>query len=413
MQVAVFGGQNASHLFDRYLDEIKREIERKSNEYIVNVDIEEWKEFFHNEYDFMPIEVFEETAQVRFVKKGKKAVEERGQRYEIETYTFEFSVEFRGWSTLFTLIPSTRTLTHPMVNVPNLDQGEITAQFTLHSTDERQFEYEKNKLLKAITINVPNANRDLEKFKANIDRTFMISYNQKKQKVESENKFFNKLDLVVDKSTDKIFKVPFPKKKKLPEPVVDKKNVTRSQSSPIVPDAFYTDVLDVIYTFFKAVEKKPSTYKGKQEEDLRDYVLPTLETRYDDLTVTGETFNKGGKTDVLFKYKDGTNLFVAECKVWKGEKVLHDTINQLFDRYLTWRDSKVALIFFVNGKEFSKVLDKIKLTVKDHEYFVRDNGVRGESSFSYIFHFPTDKGKLIYTEIMAFHFPKELQSIIT
>ena len=122
--------------------------------------------------------------------------------------------------------------------------------------------------------------------------------------------------------------------------------------------------------------------------------------------MTGETFNKGGKTDILIRYKDGSNLFVAECKYWKGEGVLFETINQLFDRYLTWRDSKVAIIFFVKNKEFSKVLKTLQESIPKHEYFVRENGSNGESSFSYIFHFPTDKGKLVYAEIMAFHFPE-------
>jgi hypothetical protein len=123
------------------------------------------------------------------------------------------------------------------------------------------------------------------------------------------------------------------------------------------------------------------------------------------LTVTGETFNKGGKTDILLRYVDGTNLFVAECKFWKGEAILQETINQLFNRYLTWRDSKVAIIFFVKNREFSKVLSTIQEGVKKHPYFFRENGFTGESSFSYLFHFPTDKGKYVFTEIMAFHFP--------
>jgi hypothetical protein len=200
--------------------------------------------------------------------------------------------------------------------------------------------------------------------------------------------------------------VPALKKRVVPEPIVDKKTSKKYIETPAMDDGFYADIIEVLYTFFKSVEKKPSTYQTKDEEGLRDYVLPTLETRYDNTSVTGETFNKGGKTDILIRYKDGTNLFVAECKFWKGETVLHDTINQLFDRYLTWRDSKVAIIFFVRNKQFSKMLDTLKESIPKHEYFVKENGGNGESSFSYVFHFPTDKGKLIYVEFMAFHFPE-------
>lgn len=61
---------------------------------------------------------------------------------------------------------------------------------------------------------------------------------------------------------------------------------------------------------------------------------------------------------------------------------------------------------FVPNKDFSAVLDTIKESVKEHPYFFRENGQRGESSFSYIFNFPDDSQKLVYTEIMAFAFTK-------
>lgn len=405
-ELSIFGQQDASSSFSHYIQEMTDEINKKSNDYILNVDVEEWKEYFINKYDFLELTVFPEKVNVEFKRKGKVKREQFGREYDSETYIFELSVPYTGWSFLFMLKPSTCTIMHPRVNVPSTDAGNVTAEFTLYEQNEQRFEYEKNHLLKAITVNVPNINSDLRKFKAEVARTFDTLYQRRKEKVLSENSFFEKLNININKSTDKIFKVPAVKKRVVPEPVVDKKSTKKYVETPAMDDGFYADILDVIYTFFKSVEKKPSTYKSKDEEGLRDYVLPTLETRYDNTSVTGETFNKGGKTDILIRYKDGSNLFVAECKYWKGEGVLFETINQLFDRYLTWRDSKVAIIFFVKNKEFSKVLKTLQESIPKHEYFVRENGSRGESSFSYIFHFPTDKGKLVYAEIMAFHFPE-------
>ena len=63
------------------------------------------------------------------------------------------------------------------------------------------------------------------------------------------------------------------------------------------------------------MERKPSLYEGKDEEGLRDVFVAMLETRFEGITATGETFNHCGKTDILLKYaEDGTNLFIAECK---------------------------------------------------------------------------------------------------
>jgi len=155
------------------------------------------------------------------------------------------------------------------------------------------------------------------------------------------------------------------------------------------------------------MEKKPALYIGKDEEGLRDQFLFVLETRYVGITASGETFNRSGKTDILLKYaQDGSNLFVGECKLWHGIKEFHEAINQLFDRYLTWRDSKVALIFFVKNNDFTKVLECVKEQIVTHPYYIRNNGFKGESSFSYLFRLAQDPDKKVFVEIMLFHYDK-------
>ena len=170
-------------------------------------------------------------------------------------------------------------------------------------------------------------------------------------------------------------------------------------------NSMYKDILKIIYEAGKNMEKKPSLYENKDEEGLRDQFLFILETRYEGTTATGETFNKRGKTDLLMKHsKDNSNLFIAECKFWHGRSAFHKAISQLFERYLTWRDSKVALIFFVRNKNFSTVLKSIKTESKKNKYYYKDKGKHGESSFSFIFSLPQDPNKHVYLEIIAFHY---------
>ena len=155
------------------------------------------------------------------------------------------------------------------------------------------------------------------------------------------------------------------------------------------------------------MERKPSLYLNKNEEGLRDVFLTMLETRFEGITATGETFNHSGKTDILLKNaSDGSNLFIAECKFWHGPTHFQKAINQLFDRYLTWRDTKVALIVFVNGANFTTVLNSISENTLSHPYYIRNNGTHGTSSNNYIFHLPQDIQKEVFLEIMAFNFDK-------
>jgi hypothetical protein len=164
----------------------------------------------------------------------------------------------------------------------------------------------------------------------------------------------------------------------------------------------------VIYDSGKNMEKKPALYINKDEEGLRDQFLFVLETRYVGTTATGETFNRNGKTDIILKFADdGSNLFVAECKFWHGATEFQKAISQLFDRYLTWRDSKVALILFVQNQNFTNTIDTMLDEATKHPYFKKFIGKRGDSSFSYLFHLSQDNEKNVQLEIMAFHYDKK------
>ncbi|WP_412476633.1 hypothetical protein [Flavobacterium sp. TBRC 19031] len=180
--------------------------------------------------------------------------------------------------------------------------------------------------------------------------------------------------------------------------------VKKAVPSKDMPEAMYLDVLETLHSTYRSAEQKPSLYQGKGEEDLRDLGLMMLESRYKGAVAAGEAFNKLGKTDIVLKSDDGSNLFVAECKVWRGAGQVQAAIDQLFG-YLTWRDTKSTLIFFVPNADFSTVLGRINEEVEKHPLFVRHVGDRNESSFSYIFRHPEDANREVKIEVMAFSFP--------
>jgi hypothetical protein len=403
---ALFRKQYTRDTFEGYLNMIKNEIAKSESEYVLNVNKDQWLDYFVDKFEQKPLVVYPEKISQTLAGKGKRQVSDFGRSFEVETIKIALSVPYEGTTFLLELCPSSYTLNNCGADISGYGRGLITHTLELTEQNEQAFNAAKRRFTDFLASNVPSVNKDAENFNRQIRHTFDIAYDARKQKALSQNSFFEKLGIAVNPDTQEIYQPPTLTKKRIPEPIVDDSTSKSYTSNPVFQDEHYQDILKIIYATFKAVEKKPSVYSVKDEEELRDYVLPILETRYESATVTGETFNKGGKTDILVRYKDNTNLFVAECKYWKGEVGFLETINQLFDRYLTWRDSKTALIFFVTNKEFSKVLASIQQAAKKHQYFVREAGNHGESSFSYIFHFPLDKGKYVYTEIMAFHFPE-------
>ncbi|MEI6766786.1 MAG: hypothetical protein WCM76_14240 [Bacteroidota bacterium] len=182
--------------------------------------------------------------------------------------------------------------------------------------------------------------------------------------------------------------------------------IIKKKSIPNIdfPDEIYKDVLTTIKQYGKDLEQKPKVYQSQDEEGLRDHFLTNLTGRYERTTATGETFNRQGKTDIILKDDKGNNLFIAECKWWKGAKGFHETINQLFDNYISWRDTKVALIFFVDNKAFSDVIDQIETEGKKHEYYVNFISKNNDSNFSFIFRQKDDEKNQVKVEMMFFHF---------
>jgi hypothetical protein len=159
-------------------------------------------------------------------------------------------------------------------------------------------------------------------------------------------------------------------KKTIPRP---NQLVTAGQLHPTLDESTYRDILQTLNGAGKNIEKYPSQYIGKDEESLRDTFLLALEARYD-FQASGESFNKQGKTDILIKHEQ-QNLFIGECKFWGGAKKLGETIDQIL-RYVTWRDSKAAILFFVNGKEMAAPLKAIEER-KRTSMFPAGNGAVG------------------------------------
>ena len=141
------------------------------------------------------------------------------------------------------------------------------------------------------------------------------------------------------------------------------------------------------------MERNPQTFSKLKEEEIRDHFLLFLNAHYEGQN-SGETFNFSEKTDILIRVKD-TNILIAECKFWRGEKNLRKSIDQLLG-YTSWRDTKKAILLFNKNQELSSVLAKIKSTVTSYDYYKREHRLKSsllknETTLSYILHQPNDK----------------------
>lgn len=166
----------------------------------------------------------------------------------------------------------------------------------------------------------------------------------------------------------------------------------------------YADIINRINQYGQNLEKYKGLYDKFDEEGFRDFFLPHLNSISKRHTATGETFNKIGKTDILIQNENGNNVFIGECKIWHGKSELSKALDQLLERYVTWRDEKVALIVFnKENVNFTEVIDKAVEAVKEHRQCISYDGKRSNTSHSFTFNHPEDSNKKVKLELILFN----------
>jgi hypothetical protein len=174
---------------------------------------------------------------------------------------------------------------------------------------------------------------------------------------------------------------------------------------PVLDEANYKHILSVIDNMTMVMERSPTAFAEMGEEAIRQHYLVQLNGHFEG-TATGETFNYQGKTDILIR-ADGRNIFIAECKFWRGEKQFIETLDQVLS-YLSWRDTKAAIILFNRNKDFSQVLAKIKDVTNAHPHKKRGPTVESETRLRYVFGNPGDHSREIILTILAFDVPSSI-----
>ena len=177
---------------------------------------------------------------------------------------------------------------------------------------------------------------------------------------------------------------------------------TAFEPEPVLDNENYEHILSVIQNMAHVMERSPTAFKAMGEEDLRQHFLVQLNGQFDG-AATGETFNVNGKTDILLR-SNGKNVFIAECKFWKGPKQYHETIDQLLG-YTAWRDTKTAVLVFNRGTAMSTVVAGVAAETPVHKNYKRTVTWKHESGFRYVFHHANDPNREFVLTVLVFDVP--------
>jgi hypothetical protein len=166
----------------------------------------------------------------------------------------------------------------------------------------------------------------------------------------------------------------------------------------------YRAILDTLKQMSHVMERSPHAYATMDEETLRFQFLIPLNAHFEG-EARAEVFNYGGKTDILITVQ-GKNIFIGECKFWKGAKALTETVDQVLG-YLAWRDTKCAILLFNRNRNFSQVLAQLRPTMEQHAHFFSFDGSKDETELSFTFRRPDDSERRLKLTLLAFDIPAE------
>jgi len=426
----IFSQHPLSEFLEQRRQAVVREIQSEPQDHLLNVNEADYVKYLVHKHHLEPVTFAFDATRAASADKLIPAENhpplfhvQAGQSYSRPVITLH--VPFTGEPELLHCSPSTRiTWTYEVT----IAASEIQFDLINWRDDPETLHRDKNTILDNITEQNAHLTDEVTQFNSRLEGFVRQTLSARKSGLLTQLNLVGSLGIPA--GVPQTFAVPIvPKKlvvkpsapaseRAFPSPSGCGDEVSRAQQSsktrvrgegqtgaaspdPTLDDETYQNILGIIHTLGVAMERHPSTYADKHEQDLRDIFLATLSTHYP--SSTGETFNKKGRTDILVRH-DGSNAFVAECKFWGGLKTFHSTIDQLLG-YLTWRDSKAALISFVQETRIAPILEVIATGTPRHPCFVRLESKQGESWRQFEFRLPTDSGRNVHLTVLTFHFP--------
>lgn len=342
--------------------------------------------------EMIPAEMFPRTFNVY-----------RGKSYRKQVITYH--LPFTGTFKLLSLRPSYFLhWTTEVTAKPPATTGVGSVSFDVINWRDNTEEIKRvaDDILEHLRRQASSSAEEVERFNSGLEEKIAQIVQGRKKQILRESNLLGSLGVPIQTSESSVpatFAIPIQKKT-----IQIKKPESSNElfvPEPTLDQGTYKAILSACQATGIEMERHPSIYKDKPEETLRDHFIMVLAPHFH--SVTGETFNRTGKTDILIRH-DGKNVFVAECKYWKGAKAHLNTIDQILS-YLTWRDSKSAILLFVRNKNLSPVLQEIEQSTPSHPCYVKFRGQTSPGWFDYHFHLAHDSTRGVELSILCFHFP--------
>lgn len=389
------------------LHAMRKEVEDLAENRLLNTAPDDLKRYLVEKYGVQQLQLRRENwyAEHKDVKIDVRHdpgrwIDDRSQPVLVPGERVEIRIPFEGESELFYARPNCGTLNPPRAVLEN---SELLLSFESPADAPRDVRPLVDRTLAEIEQYLGWQRTLIDTHNDGLSAAAEQAILQRRERLFAQSKRAAGLGIPIKRRDDapKTYAIPTSRKNAAP-------TLPPASAAPFTPEPSwameqYEQALKIMQDMALVMERSPEAFKSMNEEALRQHFLVQLNGQFEG-KATGETFNMSGKTDILLREGD-RNVFIAECKFWKGPKAFGEAIDQLLG-YATWRDSKTAILVFNRGTETSTVLTGIDQVVKGHANFKRAMSWPHESGFRYVFHPSGDRNREQILTILVFHVPQ-------
>jgi len=387
-------------------DKFLKEIDGLDGNRILNSSFEELVKYFKDKYYIEPVSLQEDKT---YIDQNESQIDV-SRDFDRDFITpgphcitgvkVDFYVPFEGDKNLFFCQPSTFSINPPRAEV---NENELIISVQKPNPDSDQMKKEFESCLETIKTHIERVNNSVREFNDQLEEKIRNRLTSRQEKVKKNENLANSFGFPLKKrnGVSETYIVPDVKKKITPQLPPIRPN---TPLEPILDMNEYENILKIISNMVTVMERSPKAFIGMEEEDLRTHFLVQLNGQYEG-QATGETFNSNGKTDILIR-TNNKNIFIAECKFWKGEEGFKETINQILG-YTSWRDTKTSILLFNRNKNTSNVLSQIPNILRNHPNFSKEIEYQSETGFRVAMKNNGDNEKELTLTVLVFDIPTE------
>lgn len=398
-----FPGDLSSTL-DSHRRKVIDHIEQLSESYVLKVNEAELILHVAKEYYVSPLEI---AAEAEIIGDGEVAnlVQGTFDTYTRLTPVVNVALRFTGDCGLFKLRPNQYHSNPPRGDV---QQGEVRMTFGLDpSRPPESVRQEVEHWVGNIRQFVEWQRPQIDGWNQQVEQLAKTLFTARKERHLKKNSMVAAIGLQMRRRDDPLgtYSVPVPRKKLPSETPSRPPTVPPGEfvPHPALEEQNYREILGHLRYMSRTIERDPTAFAKMEEEHLRSHFLMHLNGAYEG-QATGETFSVKGKTDIFLNVKERA-IFIAECKFWTGAAAFGPIIDQLLG-YLTWRESKAAILLFVRNADIGKVLEQIPALVSAHRLYTKHEAWSEKGEFRFLLRSARDESLPLILTVMCFHLPQ-------